>query len=207
MWSPAYRDHVGTVVAVAFRPEQLVVAPSGAIPAIVERRLPIPSGGVRCTVAGASMMATAEHPAPGLIGAVVATVAIFSALAAWNEFLLALLGSDRHIDLKAAKLGNRGAPADKYPYDIARLKSVTRRAAEMADWSRAKSLPKGRGMGIACCRSFLGYTGHVVEVQVDRRVRPEVAVAVGADVVIVPEFRMLRLPIELLMTSTGSSQW
>lgn len=61
VWSPAYRAHVGSVVTVAFRPEQLVVSPTGAIPAIVERRLPISRGGVRCSVAGASLMVTAEH--------------------------------------------------------------------------------------------------------------------------------------------------
>jgi ABC-type sugar transport system ATPase subunit len=63
VWSPAYRAHVDTIVAVAFRPEQLVVSATGAIPAVVERRLPISSGGVRCTVAGASLMAMADHPA------------------------------------------------------------------------------------------------------------------------------------------------
>ena len=61
VWSPAYHAHVGSVVTVAFRPEQLVVSPTGAIPAIVERRLPISRGGVRCSVAGASLMVTAEH--------------------------------------------------------------------------------------------------------------------------------------------------
>jgi isoquinoline 1-oxidoreductase beta subunit len=40
--------------------------------------------------------------------------------------------------------------------------------AKNANWARHKSLPKGRGLGIACCRSFLGYTGHVVEVTVSR---------------------------------------
>lgn len=62
VWSPAYRAHVGSIVAVAFRPEQLVVSATGAIPAVVEQRLPIPSGGVRCRVAGGSLLATAEHP-------------------------------------------------------------------------------------------------------------------------------------------------
>lgn len=84
------------------------------------------------------------------------------------EFLLELLGADRHMDLKAAGLGNRGASPEEYPYDIGRLKNVTRRVAELADWSRRAELPKGRGLGIACCRAFLGYTGHVVEVEVDK---------------------------------------
>ncbi len=84
------------------------------------------------------------------------------------EYLLDALGDDRMIDLAAAKLSNRGATAKDYPYDIGRLKNVVRRAAKNADWARHKSLPKGRGLGIACCRSFLGYTGHVVEVTVSR---------------------------------------
>jgi isoquinoline 1-oxidoreductase beta subunit len=83
-------------------------------------------------------------------------------------FLLDLLGSDRKIDLKKAKLANREASAAEYPYDIARLKNVLRRVAKNSDWSRHKSLAKGQGMGIACCRSFLGYTGHVVEVEVSK---------------------------------------
>ncbi|HBE71194.1 MAG TPA: hypothetical protein DDW52_23865, partial [Planctomycetaceae bacterium] len=82
------------------------------------------------------------------------------------EYLLELLGEDRHFDMEAAKLGNRGASTDEYPYDIGRLKNVLRRAATMADWSRASDMPKGRGLGIACARSFLGYTGHVIEVEV-----------------------------------------
>jgi len=84
------------------------------------------------------------------------------------EFLMELLGEDRHMDLKAAGLGNRGASPEEYPYDIGRLKNVAKRAAELADWKRGKALPDGRGLGIACCRAFLGYTGHVVEVDVDK---------------------------------------
>lgn len=84
------------------------------------------------------------------------------------EYLLEALGTDRQLDMAAAKLGNRGASTKDYPCDIGRLKEVVRRVARNADWARHKTLPKGRGMGIACCRSFLGYTGHVVEVTVSR---------------------------------------
>jgi isoquinoline 1-oxidoreductase beta subunit len=84
------------------------------------------------------------------------------------EYLLDALGDDRLVDLAAAKLSNRGADAKDYAYDIGRLKNVVRRAAKNADWPRHKTLPKGRGLGIACCRSFHGYTGHVVEVTVSR---------------------------------------
>ena len=106
------------------------------------------------------------------------------------EYLMALLGKDRMLDLKAAGLSNRGASAQEYPYDIGKLKHVTQRVAEIADWNRRAGMPKGRGLGIACCRSFLGYTGHVVEVEVSRRgvVRiPKVWVVLDAGVIVSPD--------------------
>ena len=84
------------------------------------------------------------------------------------EYLLELLGDDRKIDMKAKKLANRGASAVDYPYDIARLKNVLRRVAKNSNWAGRETLPKGQGLGIACCRSFLGYTGHVIQVNVKR---------------------------------------
>ncbi|MDC0935732.1 molybdopterin-dependent oxidoreductase [Pirellulales bacterium] len=106
------------------------------------------------------------------------------------EFLLDLLGDDRHIDLKAANLRNRGASHTDYPYDVGRLKSVTRRCAEQAKWDRRRSMPKGRGLGIACCRSFVGYTCHVVEVEVgkDGKIQiPDVWLALDVGVVVSPD--------------------
>ncbi len=106
------------------------------------------------------------------------------------EFLLELLGKDRQIDLKAAQLANRGASGDDYPYDIGRLKNVLKRAAELANWERAKDLPKGHGMGIACCRSFLGYTGHVVEVEVTNKGQvkiPKVWVSMDSGILVSPD--------------------
>lgn len=106
------------------------------------------------------------------------------------EYLMELLGEDRQIDLKAAGLKNRGASPDEYPFDIGRLKNVTRRAAELADWNRAGDLPKGRGLGIACARSFLGYTGHVVEVEVTPEgvvSIPKVWVSLDAGLIVSPD--------------------
>ena len=106
------------------------------------------------------------------------------------EYLLSLLGDDRLFDMKNAKLANRGASAEEYPYDIGRLKNVLTRAAKAAGWDRAANLPKGRGMGIACCRSFLGYTGHVVEVEVtkDGSLRiPSIWVAIDSGTVVSPD--------------------
>ncbi len=106
------------------------------------------------------------------------------------EYLLDLLGPDRLLDLKAAGLGNRGASEEEYPFDIARLKNVLRRVAEQANWGRASGLPKGHGLGIACARSFLGYTGHVIEVEVTKegKVRiPKVWVSLDSGTVVSPD--------------------
>lgn len=106
------------------------------------------------------------------------------------EFLIELLGDDRQLDMKAMKMSNRGASHDDYPYDIGRLKNVATRAANLAKWDRAKDLPKGRGLGIACCRSFLGYTGHVVEVEVSKDGKvsiPKIWCSLDCGVVVSPD--------------------
>ena len=106
------------------------------------------------------------------------------------KYLIALLGRDHQINMKEAGLGNRGASPEDYPYDVGRLKNVLRRAADAADWGRLGTLPKGKGLGIACCRSFLGYTGHVVEVEVtqDGVVRiPHVWVSIDSGTVVSPD--------------------
>ncbi|MCA9128325.1 MAG: xanthine dehydrogenase family protein molybdopterin-binding subunit [Planctomycetales bacterium] len=106
------------------------------------------------------------------------------------QYLLKLLGPDRHMDLKAANLANRGASEEDYPCDIGRLKNVLRRVAKDSNWNGRSELPKGRGMGIACARSFLGYTGHVVEVSVDRDGTlhiPNVWVSLDAGTIVCPD--------------------
>ncbi len=106
------------------------------------------------------------------------------------EFLLELLGPDRQIDLKEAHLSNRGASPDDYPYDIARLKNVLRRVGEAAEWQRARQLPTGRGLGIAGCRSFLGYCAHVVEVEISKAGKlsiPQVWVSLDAGTIVSPD--------------------
>jgi isoquinoline 1-oxidoreductase beta subunit len=106
------------------------------------------------------------------------------------EYLLSLLGNDRLFDLKNAKLANRGASADEYPYDIGRLKNVLTRAAKAANWERAAKMPKGRGLGVACCRSFLGYTGHVVEVEIKKDGTlsiPKIWVVLDAGTIVSPD--------------------
>jgi len=83
-----------------------------------------------------------------------------------KDFLLKTIGPDRIIDFEAQKASysNYSSPAKEYPYDTARLRRVTERAAEMAEWGR--KLPKGHGLGIAAHRSFVTYVATVVEVSV-----------------------------------------
>jgi multiple sugar transport system ATP-binding protein len=51
-WTPRLAGYVGSTVIVGVRPEDLVVAATGEIPATVERRIPVPVGSVQCSVAG-----------------------------------------------------------------------------------------------------------------------------------------------------------
>ncbi|MBK1877788.1 xanthine dehydrogenase family protein molybdopterin-binding subunit [Pelagicoccus mobilis] len=104
-----------------------------------------------------------------------------------KDYLLELIGEPRKIDLTHTPIpyGNYGDPIEKYPVDTARLIAVVKKAAEMADWGR--TLPKGRGLGIACHRSFLTYVATAVEVEVsnDGEVRiPKAWVAADAGTVV-----------------------
>ncbi|HSM67614.1 MAG TPA: ABC transporter ATP-binding protein [Ilumatobacteraceae bacterium] len=58
VWAPAYGAHVGSTVIVGLRPEDVVVAERGEVPAVAERRLPISPGTVQCLVAGTQITAT-----------------------------------------------------------------------------------------------------------------------------------------------------
>jgi len=85
------------------------------------------------------------------------------------EHLLELLGKDRHLGLNGLDYPNHKESLEKYPFDVGRLRKVTERAAELADWkSKSGKLPKGRGVGIASHRCFLSYVANVVEVEVDQ---------------------------------------
>ncbi|HKT87606.1 MAG TPA: molybdopterin cofactor-binding domain-containing protein [Candidatus Sulfotelmatobacter sp.] len=101
------------------------------------------------------------------------------------DYLLALIGSARTLDG-----GTQPPPlAQKYPYEIARLRHVAELAADKANWGKKKP-GNGWGMGIAVHRSFLTYVASVVEVEVDDGggVRiPHVYTAVDAGTVANPE--------------------
>ena len=106
-----------------------------------------------------------------------------------KDFLLELIGPDRHVDLSAdgADYANYSADIGTYPIDTARLKAAGERAAQMAGWGRA--LPEGHGLGIAVHRSFLSYVATVIEVAVaeDGALSiPGIWVAVDAGTVVNP---------------------
>lgn len=83
-----------------------------------------------------------------------------------KDFLLELIGSDRHVNPKddGAEYDNYGHDLADHPIDTARLKAVLNEAASMAGWGR--ELPAGQGLGIAVHRSFLGYVATVAQVSV-----------------------------------------
>ncbi len=104
------------------------------------------------------------------------------------EYLMALLGEPRKLALTGVEYSNYGEPLDRYPLDVGRLRQVTERAATLAGWGR--DLPQGRGLGIACHRSFLSYCANVVEVAVDdfgRVTIPSCTVVIDAGLVVHPD--------------------
>ncbi|MBL4941644.1 MAG: xanthine dehydrogenase family protein molybdopterin-binding subunit [Colwellia sp.] len=85
-----------------------------------------------------------------------------------KDYLLALIGKDRHIDINKenAEYGNYGETLDKFPLDTARLKKVLTQVSNMANWhSNDKGkLPNGHVLGIAVHRSFASYVASVVQI-------------------------------------------
>ncbi|AJG22048.1 xanthine dehydrogenase family protein molybdopterin-binding subunit [Cupriavidus basilensis] len=82
-----------------------------------------------------------------------------------RDYLLALLGPDRRIDpTQLSDTWNYGESPQQYPLDIGRLRGVIELATREAGWG--KTLPKGRGLGLAVCYSFVTYVAAVVEVVV-----------------------------------------
>lgn len=83
-----------------------------------------------------------------------------------KDYLLETIGPARTIDFanQNANYNNYGGDKAVYPLETSRLRHVIEKAASMANWGR--TLPKGRGLGIAAHRSFLTYVATVVEVEV-----------------------------------------
>jgi isoquinoline 1-oxidoreductase beta subunit len=108
------------------------------------------------------------------------------------QFLLALIGPDRTVDLSkdglVAPASNYGGTWTDYPLDTARARRVIQLAMEKSGWGRP--LPNGRGRGIAMHRSFLSYVAMVVEVDIGAQgvvTVPRATVAVDAGYIANPD--------------------
>lgn len=85
-----------------------------------------------------------------------------------KDFALDLIGPARRIDPGTlADTWNYSESPERYPYDTGRLRGVIEAACKGAEWGR--TLPKGHGLGLAFCYSFMSYTATVVEVAVDEK--------------------------------------
>src|SRR5947208_3865939 len=103
-----------------------------------------------------------------------------------KDFLLELIGPARRIDPRTlGDTWNHGEDPEQYPLDTGRMRRVVETAAREAGWG--KTLPKGRGQGIAVVYSFVTYVAAVVEVLVNDKgelaiPRVDVAVDCGAQI-------------------------
>ncbi|HUM16634.1 MAG TPA: molybdopterin cofactor-binding domain-containing protein [Candidatus Nitrosotalea sp.] len=103
-----------------------------------------------------------------------------------KDYLLEVIGPARRVS--PGTLGdtwNHGESPERYPVDTGRLRRVVETAAREAGWGR--SMPKGRGLGIAAHYSFVSYVAAVVEAAVDEQgvvtiPRIDIAVDCGATV-------------------------
>lgn len=109
-----------------------------------------------------------------------------------RDFILALLGPDRIIDMTKAgavkPVENYGDTWDAHPLDTARYRKVLELVTKEAGWGR--TLPKGEGLGVAVHRSFLTYVAVVVHAKVGAKggiVIPRVDIAMDCGFVVHPE--------------------
>lgn len=83
-----------------------------------------------------------------------------------RDYLLELIGPARKIAPSEMSDGwNYGESPERYPLDTGRMRGVIELATAKAGWGR--KLPKGRGLGLAVCYSFVTYVAAVVEVEVN----------------------------------------
>ncbi|MEE2886539.1 MAG: molybdopterin cofactor-binding domain-containing protein [Planctomycetota bacterium] len=82
------------------------------------------------------------------------------------EYTLDLIGKSRKVALPGVKYPNYGDPLARHPIDTGRLAEVLKLCAAQAGWG--KSMPKGRGLGLAVHRSFVSYVAVVADVEVSK---------------------------------------
>ncbi|NQU47675.1 MAG: xanthine dehydrogenase family protein molybdopterin-binding subunit [Planctomycetes bacterium] len=110
------------------------------------------------------------------------------------DYLLALIGEPRHVDLDAmgVQYSNYGGSIVEHPIDTGRLRAVLMRAADNAGFKEGLPSDKElrRGVGIAVHRSFLGYVANVVEVAITDAGQlqiPSVHIAVDCGLAVHPD--------------------
>jgi isoquinoline 1-oxidoreductase beta subunit len=106
-----------------------------------------------------------------------------------KEFLLEVIGPARQVSPQIlGDTWNHGESPERYPVDTGRLRRVVETVAREAGWGR--SLPKGRGLGLAAHYSFVTYVAAVAEVAVDDKGQltiPRVDVAVDCGPCVNPD--------------------
>lgn len=106
-----------------------------------------------------------------------------------KDYLLELLGPARKIDPRSlGDTWNHGESPERYPLDTGRLRRVIDEVTREAGWG--KTLPKGRGLGLAAHYSFVTYVAVVAEVEVSEDGKlsiPRIDIAVDCGPQINPE--------------------
>ncbi|PWU21163.1 MAG: twin-arginine translocation pathway signal protein [Candidatus Rokuibacteriota bacterium] len=103
-----------------------------------------------------------------------------------KDYLLEVIGPPRLVSPQdLSDTWNHGESPERYPVDTGRLRRVVETAAQESGWGR--TMPKGRGLGIAAHYSFVSYIAAVAEVAVSDKgeltiPRVDIAVDCGASV-------------------------
>jgi len=106
-----------------------------------------------------------------------------------KDYLLEVIGPPRAVAPKMlGDTWNHGESPERYPVDTGRLRRVAETVARESGWG--KTMPKGRGLGIAAHYSFVSYIASVVEVEVDDKgniVIPRVDIAIDCGATVNPD--------------------